>query len=222
MIIMKKTALISVFMLALLVGIASCHQPRIVMGVSNSASNPIAIGNPEVSKAYYGELNGQPDYYEIDSQTPFSLYVNILVPNTTGDRDRRFSVDVTDSPGNPVAFINGTNSSWAEFYEPFGQDSYLMGPEARANVSAGNYKIKVFSQDNKGKYSLAVGELEAFPADEILNAMITVPILKITFFRDPFYSIFFNIAGAGILAVIIVIIMLFFAIRSLIRRFWSK
>lgn len=49
------------------------------------------------------------------------------------------------------------------FFEEFGRDDYPRGPEARVDVEAGVYLIKVYSADNQGMYSLAVGEQESFP-----------------------------------------------------------
>ena len=42
-------------------------------------------------------------------------------------------------------------------FEEFGGDYYLQGPTFDQNVSAGTYYIKVFNENNTGKYSLATG-----------------------------------------------------------------
>ena len=34
--------------------------------------------DPEISKAYYGKLNGIPDIYTIKSSEPFNFYINII------------------------------------------------------------------------------------------------------------------------------------------------
>jgi hypothetical protein len=211
-----KRILFSCFVIFLLtVSLAFAHQPRIEMNVNNSESNPIMVPYPEISKAYYGELRGQPDYYEIVSDKPFNLYVNILVPNIPEYNQTRLSVEVRNITKDIIAFIDGNNSDWKEFFEEFGQDSYMMGPETRMNVSKGIYYIKVFNANNTGRYSLAVGEEESFPIDEIIKSSIAVPILKITFFNKPFYTALFNIAGVFWLFVIIVLLILF----SLVRYF---
>ena len=54
------------------------HQPRLVeMGIIN-------LTEPEISKAYYGNLSGKPQIYTISTSSPIDLYVNILVPLIEG------------------------------------------------------------------------------------------------------------------------------------------
>jgi hypothetical protein len=219
---MKILALFCVIAFLLMLGTAFAHQPRIELGVNNSASNPIIIPDPEISKAYYGQLNGHPDYYEIISGVPFNLYLNILVPDIPVYNETRMSVEVTNITGDRIIFLDGTSSNWSVFYEPFGNDNYIRGPEASLNVSQGVYHIKVFNQNNSGRYSLATGETETFPASEILKTMVTVPILKVSFFNKPFYEIFTNIAGEADLASIVILIVIFFVIRRLTKRLKKK
>ena len=51
------------------------HQPRITERAITS------VVDPEVSKAYYAELSGEPHIYTINATGSFNLYVNILVPD---------------------------------------------------------------------------------------------------------------------------------------------
>jgi hypothetical protein len=189
------------------------------MDVNTTEENPIIIKNPEVSQAFYGQLEGNPDYYKIDSNKPFKLYLNILVPNIPVENERRFSVRVTDSNKKQIMFLDGIKYEWKEFYEEFGGDSYLEGPEARLNVSAGTYIIKVYNSDNKGKYSLAVGEIESFPIDETLKTLILLPTLKEKFFNKPFYTGFFNLIGLFVFGPIIALIILAVVFYKLLKRF---
>lgn len=75
-----------------------------------------------------------------------------------------------------------------QWYEGFAKDDYMKGPEYGENfkstekLSAGSYQIKVFNEENEGKYVLAVGDVESFPANEIIKALFVVPYLKILFF----------------------------------------
>ena len=39
------------------------------------------------------------------------------------------------------------SAGWTEFYENYGRDYYLMGPEFDKTVPAGKYKIEVYSKD---------------------------------------------------------------------------
>ena len=70
---MKKYVILLLFLLLVFVVVA--HQPRI------TDSEDIIVKEPEISKAYYGNLEGNPHIYVINSDKNFNLYVNILVPN---------------------------------------------------------------------------------------------------------------------------------------------
>jgi hypothetical protein len=158
-------------------------------------NNPIVVQNPEISQAFYGNLNGQPDYYKITSDKPFELFVNILVPQSPGISSDFVSAQVTDSSGKPIAMLDGTKSEWTPMFEEFGGDYYLQGPEFTKNVSAGTYYIKVFNANNTGKYSIAIGAIESFPPDESLKALFTIPLLKEQIFGKPVTALFFEFVG---------------------------
>ena len=188
-------SIILLFILVLSLGAASAHQPRLELGVNSSQANPIVIQNPEISQAWYGNLNGQPDYYKITSTKPFELFVNILVPQGPGISSDFVSAQVTDSSGKTIANLGGNQSSWTPMFEEFGGDYYLQGPTFDQNVSAGTYYIKVYNENNTGKYSLATGAIEAFPPYESLKALITIPLLKEQIFGKPVTSLFFEFVG---------------------------
>jgi len=162
--------------LLLVACISFAHQPRIVSGTGVTG-----IINPEVSQAFYGELNGSPAFFEIRSDKPFELYVGILIPALEGESKDK-SVNVTMG-GKQIIFLDATNSNWSYFYEEFGGDGYYSGPDAKLNVTPGTYQIKVYSPDNQGKYSFVVGEKEEFPIGESINALILLPTLKSWFFN---------------------------------------
>jgi len=184
-----------VFILFLSLNALSAHQPRLDTGTTVSIENPIIVENPEISQAFYGQLNGEPVYYQINSDKPFQLYVNLLVPTSPGQGGELMSAEVTDASGNIVMYLNGTNSNWTPYFEEFGGDYYLKGPEAILQVPAGTYNIKVFNSQNQGKYSIAIGKIEAFPANEALTALFTLPLLKQQFFAKPITTLFFEFVG---------------------------
>lgn len=188
-------SLIILIVLFLSICSVSAHQPRLEAGTNSSMDNPIVIQNPEISQAFYGNLNGQPDYYKITSDKPFKLYVNILVPQSPGINGDFVSAQITDSSGRTIALLDGKKSGWMPMFEEFGGDYYLQGPEFSQNVSAGTYYIKVFNAGNTGKYSMAVGDIESFPADESLKAIITIPLLKEQIFGKPVTTLFFEFLG---------------------------
>ncbi|TMS41668.1 MAG: hypothetical protein FGO69_07260 [Methanobacterium sp.] len=193
----SKTWLILGFFVFLLasISIASAHQPRLVIGDNATMGNPIVILNPEVSQAFYGELQGLPNYYKITSDKPFKFYINLLVPASPGIPPDFISAEILDSSGTVLMTINGQNSTWEPYFEEFGGDNYLKGPDARANLTAGTYYIKVYNSANMGKYSIAVGEIESFPIDESLKALVTIPLLKEQFFGKPVTTLFLEFLG---------------------------
>lgn len=193
--IFKLKFFILFFVLFLSICVVSAHQPRVDTGTITTISNPIDVQNPEISQAFYGNLKGNPDYYMIKSDEPFKLYVNILVPQSPGISSDFVSAEITDSSGKRIALLNGTKSNWTSLFEPFGGDYYLQGPEFTQKVAAGTYYIKVFNVNNTGKYSIAIGDIESFPADESIKALVSIPQLKEQFFAKPVNTLFFQFLG---------------------------
>ncbi|MGZ7046940.1 MAG: hypothetical protein ACXVHP_01500, partial [Methanobacterium sp.] len=177
---------------------------------------PIIIQNPEVSQAFYGNLKGNPDYYQITSDKPFKLYLGLLVPASPGIGGNFPSAQVTDSSGKVVLTFDGATSTWTPYFEEFGGDYYLKGSDTTQNVPAGTYTIKVFNANNQGKYSMVIGTIEGFPADESIKAIYNLPILKEQFFGKPVTVFFFQFLGI-ILAlgtIMVLFVMTFMARKS--------
>jgi len=181
----------SAYMVLGAVGTAYAHQPHMV-----TDTGVIRVDKPDVSKAYYAELLGKPAVYEITSPDSFNLYVNILVPDEVGI-PADLSVTVTRG-SDTIAVLDGPARKWTEFYEPFGGDLYLMGPERRSRVGPGTYVATVSRPGNTGRYVFAVGEREEFPFKEIVRVIGLMPRLKRDFFHkapiraftDPLGSLF--------------------------------
>ena len=187
---MKKLFLI--IGLFALIQTAQAHQPRIV------EDEITEVKNPEISQAFYGELDGRPELYRITMDREFELYLGILVPDIENiDKDVGFTVY---KDGEILWNFDGLEHEWIYFWEEFAGDGYFDGPELRSNekpeypkgimVDGGTYEIKVYSPDNIGKYVLAVGTIESFPLDETINAIKTIPKLKSDFFGKPAISAF--------------------------------
>ncbi len=235
-------SLIIILILFLSISLASAHQPRIV------SKELTQIENPEVSQAFYGELKGAPDYYQISADTSFKLYVGILVPDIKGiDKDVSAEISIHSKYKNnedeeeyanneeeKLFLLDGLDFNWQHYYEEFAGDYYYYGPELKANedrqdfipegvkVDKGVYTIKVFSPDNKGKYVLVVGEKEQFPLQEIINTIITLPVLKSDFFEKPIYTAYFNLTGLFMLIFLFLVILLFFLFFWLVKRYRKK
>lgn len=154
----------------------AAHQPYLV-----EQSQRVDIVDPEISKAYYGEMPGKPVFYYLESDKPFNLYVSILVPKLDGIetdyvieifRDKTF-----------LKRLDGKKLVWKEYYEKFGGDYYFMGPEYEIEALPGKYSLIITSKDNFGKYALTVGKKEVFDGKEILRTLSVMPALKRDFFE---------------------------------------
>jgi len=188
---MKFKVLFFILVILCLLGVVVAHQPR--LAPSNAPiDNPIIIKNPEISQAFYGQLEGKPVYYMIESPKSFRLYVNILVPDNPGE-DKLVSAKIIDDKGKTIKELGPDN--WKPYFEEFGGDYYLKGPEFNETLPAGKYYIMVFNKENQGKYALAVGDIESFPADEALKSIILLPILKAEIFNIPIVELFLQFLG---------------------------
>lgn len=195
------------------------HQPYLIQ----NTPDVINVPDPEISKAYYSELKGQPQYYQIISPVDFALYVNILipaVPETT--RDMLVEVWQGAEQGTRIYTFNGKGYYWQPFFEEFARDDYFKGGEYKENVAAGTYLIKVSSPDNAGRYSLAIGEKEAFPAKEILRSLLVLPQIKSQIFNKPAISAFLNIFGLFIWIPLLIILIIIIVSIWLVRKRKNK
>lgn len=218
---MKKIVLYLIILISLFFsGLVQAHQPRIVY----LQQADVNINSPEISQAFYDELKGASKFYFIDSKNDFKLYLNLLVPSHENPSGR-YSAKVfliNGSAEEQIAELNGLISDWEEFWEPFGRDWYLKGPELTKNVSAGKYKIEVYSTNNQGKYILAVGDKEAFDILTTLNVYWQLPLLKLTFFKTSVLEFFltpFGIAGIAILGVILILWALIYYITGVVKAY---
>jgi hypothetical protein len=181
-----KYVLTSLLMLLLLVTAIYAHQPVIVKKES-SKDNPVLVKNSEISYAFYGELDGESHYYKIVSEKPFDLYVNILVPDYSPKSEppiTKHDISFEILKDNKSIFtVDGNNSEWKRFYEPYGRDHYYMGPEFDKNVGAGTYIVRVFNKNNTGKYSLATGKIEKFTPWGLIGAIAKARSLDKWFFK---------------------------------------
>jgi len=188
------------------------HQPRI------TNERLTTIIDPEVSKAYYGKLTGEPDVYVIEASKAFDLYVNVLVPDIAGQKKDVSAVVLKDEK--KLAVLDGINFEWEKFYEPFGADTYWMGPEYKARAEAGTYTIRVWSSNNDSKYSLAIGEIEAFDGKEGLNALTIIPQLKSEFFNESPIGFIASPFGWGLIVVMYILAFIVgFLYRAILKKF---
>jgi len=192
---MKRSLVFAVLTATLAVPSAFAHQPRLVRDRPS-----IEVRNPEISQAFYAWLNGSAQSYYIRSDTPFRLYLNLLVPDQPGIVTDFVAVIYSggEEPANRIATLSGEGFAWRKFFEPFGGDRYLIGPELDRNVLAGAYVVVVSRPGLKGKYALAVGKKERFPPGEIIRTLRVLPRIKKEFFGKPAIAGYFNMMGASL------------------------
>lgn len=192
------------------------HQPRIV------AEARTEILNPEVSQAFYGQLSGSPDFYEIKSEKPFNFYFGLLVPDLPGQEKDFFArvvIKEEDGTGRVIYVLDGSKFDWQPYFEKFTGDSYFKGPDWRQKLGKGNYSITVWNPRNDGKYVLVVGEKELFPLSEIINTIRILPKIKKDFLGINPWTSFFNLTGLLLLIFFLVLVGFIVGVIFLIKRF---
>jgi hypothetical protein len=194
--------------------LASAHQPRIV------EQNKITVLDPEISKAYYAELKGNPQVYDIKSDKPFNLYVNLTVPDVEGQRtDFGYYIYKDGNLAQPLSQFYGGSFQWSKFWEKFGRDSYLEAASYQNEVEAGDYQIQVMNIDNQGKYVLAIGEKENFDFKESMNAINLIPKIKRDFFNESPINFILSPFGYGYIILIFILAFIFsFIIRLMFKK----
>ena len=211
------------------------HQPKLI-NYSSTIDSPHKVFFPEISKAYYSKLTGQPHYYVINSEDDFLFYTSILSPKIN-EEPSRFSLEVLDGDQNIVYKVDGSNFEWTAWYEPYARDWYWKGPEIGVEsgkefqtsftIDAGTYYIKVFNESNTGHYSLAVGEAEFFGSNLWEQILTWTPIiLYIGPYMDIVHWQKFDIrAFIPHIALLVLIFIIYFLIKRIFlrkRRYFAK
>ena len=176
------------------------HQPRLV------EMEKINVTEPEISKAYYGNLSGKPHIYTISTSSPIDLYVNVLVPFIEGP-EKNVTVKIFKGEQS-MGILSPKKDDWKEFFEPFGQSMYWKGPEFKVRADAGKYKIHVQSTEKSIRYVLATGEIEAFDGPASLNAILLIPKLKKDFFEESPLSFILSPLGWGYVLLLQLLVIL--------------
>ena len=204
------------------------HQPKLIK-YSPSSNEPHDVIEPEISKAYYGKLSGEPHFYKIESDIEFSFYAGITIPKID-DNIKWISLEVFDQNNNSIFYENGKEYNWKAWYEPYARDWYWVGPQigthndkefkSSLKFEAGTYLIKVFNDDNVGSYSLAVGDKEFFGANLLEKISIWTPIL---FYIGPYMDIFYwnkfdFKAYIPHLVIIIILLILYWVVKKIFFR----
>ena len=204
------------------------HQPKLI-NYSPSFDNPHEVVYPEISKAYYSKLEGEPHYYKINSDSDFLFYTGILSPKVN-DNYKWLSLEVLDENKKVIYKAEGKDFEWNAWYEPYARDWYWKGPEIGTErneefktsftIDSGTYYIKVFNDDNLGHYSLAVGEAEFFGSNLWEQILTWTPIiLYIGPFMDIVHWQKFDIrAYIPHIALLVLITIIYFLIKRIFFR----
>ena len=176
---MKK--IISAIILLSFLTQAYAHKPVLNEKSKYPVDAPFEIEDPEISKAIYSTLTGDPHYYRIQSEVDFDFYAGILAAKI-GEcaLDSKFSFEVLDSNFEKIYLADGENFNWVPWYEEYGKQWYWNGPEIGKNFlsdevfQAGTYYIKVFNNSNTGQYVVAVGDIEKFSFTDIVGLIFSM------------------------------------------------
>ncbi len=191
---------------------AIAHQPHVVGDAAT-----VVVSDPEISKAYYGRLPGVPARYEIVSRRPFTLYAQITVPDIRGAR-RDYRLTILGPGGQLLAQLNTPTSHWKRFFEPFGGDHYLTGPEYRRHVPVGHYIVQVSRPGNRGTYVLAIGEAEQWGPIEALSALMALPTIKHDYFHQSVPQAWLTRTVPAMAVLVALILLAGWLLHRLIRR----
>lgn len=210
----NKLLAIFVFLLAFTPVAVSAHQPRLV------TSKETIVLDPEVSKAYYAKLSGEPQVYKISAKAPFDFYVNILLPDIAGQK-KDVSVEISRvGDVKPLVILGGNQSEWKRFWEDYGRDWYWQGQEYIVGAPAGDYQIIVSSEKNDSKYALAIGGTEAFDFKEVYNAIHLVPQIKRDFFEESPINFILSPFGWGLVLIMYAMAFIFGMVyRTVMKKF---
>lgn len=160
---------------------AFAHLPEVVSG-----GGPIKISDPNTSFAYYGELSGESQTFYLESDEEFTLYISVLEPDLSAAARNHGATVYFEGVAEPLVELEPAQANWESFFEFFGGDYYLKGPEYREEeAQAGRYEIVVFSPDNTGKYVLVTGTVEDFSNTSFAATLKEIYKVKLFFEKSP-------------------------------------
>jgi hypothetical protein len=214
---MKKIICLFCLSILLFATLALAHQPRLVYKKDLSHTAEI-VKNPKLSQAFYGELKGKPDLYQISVTGVTPLFLQILAPDIS-DLRKDFSLAISNDKHTLI--LDGKKINWLKFHEGFANDDYWTGPELNKQIAPGTYSIKIYNPDNHGKYVLIIGNVEQFPLHEQVSNIALMPALKLYFGKSPFTA-YFNEIGLFALVYLLLLLGIIVAFYLLIKFIVQK
>lgn len=122
-----------------------------------------AIVDPELSQLFAGELTDFPHTYEIRSEKPFTLYVEIRIPDLAEGKDNVSGIVIKEQRKGRVEEITrflAKDASWTIKKDTLLGDTYREGASFEKELQGGVYRIEVSTPNNLETYMLRVGKRE--------------------------------------------------------------
>ncbi len=214
---------------------ATAHKPLQAEN-NNELENSLEIPNHRVSWVIYKELQaGNINYYKFNATAGDRFYAEMNIPkiyrlvnftpsiilagnglNKNMVNGQNIAVgEIDTTPSLPEQGLNvltieyiGTIPS-REFYEEFSQTTFWQRQKLVIDnmPTSGTYNLMVASQEQSGKYALAIGEIEDFGLTDFVT-VLPVAWFQTKFFFEDYVTPLIAIAfGGGCVAAITVIML---------------
>lgn len=182
---MKRFVLI-IFAISFIFSPAYGHKLITHDDTHRSFETALVIPDHKISWAIYEDLGaGESKFYSFEAKKGDSFYASIVVPKMEGLEEYSPTIVLVnprvigdqnnslDSQFNVEKYPYEGKFPGTEFYEPFGQVTYLERQEVNRIIpSDGKYFIIVTDEKNQsGKYSLAVGKIEDFSGADFFTIL---------------------------------------------------
>ena len=167
-------------------------------------SSHVAALASSTATAYFGELNGTPATYTLNSGEPFTLHATILVPDTA-NATRDFSVTIRDGKKQKIATFSGRSleNKWQHWFEAWSGQWYWRGAEFKSGLPGDEYTLTVSNPKNEGAYILMIGGTD--PVPDSLSALLAIE----KYFGNPSALLQSRTGGLALLALILIVGFLF-------------
>ncbi|MFW5873563.1 MAG: hypothetical protein ACOCVD_02670, partial [Bacillota bacterium] len=187
--------LIVFFIMILVLSLKSNVLAHIPLDTSSPASKeePIFVEDHQISWAAYNQLSEPEDvdYYSFNVKQGEEIYFSMVIPVI--ERYKSFKPDValigsgleSDYAGYDNSYINSRLKLESDenviivrdyqdnpdmFFEPFTRTSYWERQEFSISApETGTYYLAVFSEEDQGKYTLAIGKKEVWGLKDIIR-----------------------------------------------------
>ncbi|MDO6355533.1 hypothetical protein Q3V94_10750 [Caloramator sp. CAR-1] len=197
---MKRTIFLSLIFLVLFTSVVFAHKP-IFETSDTTFEKPIVVKDHTISYAIYGSLDkiDDVDFVKFEAKKKDPLFVQMTIPIIKGNEDfspsfaiigkgikqrDKLPFDIPEGYGSLV--IKPSPKEY--FYEKFTQTKYYIRQTIRGEIPEdGEYYVAVFSDGEKGKYSLAIGEKEKFTVVDWLKMPFIYVVVK--YFFNPFATV---------------------------------